>query len=240
MVLGFDVGGQDELVGFTPAQRSYDVVTTGDTVSLRTQSRDAGAMVTYAWLVDDVSIDSGAIGLGGGEVTLSAPDLIVDNGTISQNSAANAGGAIYAPEGVLFLSHSTVSQNDTPSNVGFADIHVAPFPGLMVASTVIDGDCRSQNVTSGGYNLESPGDTCKLSAATDQSMVTPAQLSLGPLADNGGPTETHALLAGSVAIDLIPGAQCVDDQGAPLTQDQRGAARPQGSACDVGAFEFDE
>ena len=52
---------------------------------------------------------------------------------------------------------------------------------------------------------------------------------LGPLADNGGPTLTHALLAGSPAIDAADTAVC------PAT-DQRGVARD--AACDVGAFEF--
>ena len=57
--------------------------------------------------------------------------------------------------------------------------------------------------SSNGYNIESPGDTCGFDQATDQVNVTTEDLSLGPLADNGGPTETHALLPGSVAIDWI-------------------------------------
>jgi len=58
---------------------------------------------------------------------------------------------------------------------------------------------------------------------------------LGPLADNGGPTWTHALLAGSPAIDAADDAACV---APPINGvDQRGVARPQGVGCDVGAFE---
>jgi len=54
------------------------------------------------------------------------------------------------------------------------------------------------------------------------------------------PTETNALLPGSVAIDVIPEAACVDADGEPLTTDQRGEPRPEagGSMCDVGAFEL--
>jgi hypothetical protein len=52
---------------------------------------------------------------------------------------------------------------------------------------------------------------------------------LGPLDDNGGPTQTHALLPGSPAIDAGDNAFC------PVT-DQRGAARD--ASCDTGAFEF--
>ena len=54
---------------------------------------------------------------------------------------------------------------------------------------------------------------------------------LGPLADNGGPTLTHALGVGSPAIDSA-------DAGACPATDQRGVARPQGAGCDVGSFEY--
>jgi hypothetical protein len=53
---------------------------------------------------------------------------------------------------------------------------------------------------------------------------------LGALADNGGPTLTHALLTGSPAIDAGNGAAC-------STTDQRGITRPQGAQCDIGSFE---
>ena len=61
---------------------------------------------------------------------------------------------------------------------------------------------------------------------------------LAPLANNGGPTDTHALEVGSGAIDTVPGGGCVDPQGKPLSTDQRGDERPQGPACDVGSFEL--
>jgi hypothetical protein len=53
----------------------------------------------------------------------------------------------------------------------------------------------------------------------------PVPTLLGPLQDNGGPSITHALLPGSVAIDVIPTDDCVDAEGAPLTTDQRGEPR---------------
>jgi hypothetical protein len=55
---------------------------------------------------------------------------------------------------------------------------------------------------------------------------------LAALADNGGPTQTHALLPGSPAIDAAS-----DDCPPPAT-DQRGVSRPQGAKCDIGAFEL--
>ena len=90
-------------------------------------------------------------------------------------------------------------------------------------------------MSSGGGNLESPGDTCTLDEAGDSPNVSPERLALGPLQDNGGPTETHALGVDSVAVDEIPVEACVQADCEPLTTDQRG--EPRASICDVGAFE---
>ena len=62
---------------------------------------------------------------------------------------------------------------------------------------------------------------------------------LGPLQDNGGPTFTHALLAGSPAIDARNPAAPGSGGNACEATDQRGVARPQGAACDIGAFELE-
>jgi len=104
------------------------------------------------------------------------------------------------------------------------------------SNVLVRGGCINDvDMTSNGYNIESPEDTCGFDQLTDQ---TPAQLNLGPLQDNGGPTQTHALGAGSVAIDQIPLDACLDADGELLTTDQRGIERPQGDACDVGAVEM--
>jgi hypothetical protein len=59
---------------------------------------------------------------------------------------------------------------------------------------------------------------------------------LGPIGDNGGETDTHALLAGSPAIDRVTN-DCRTYQALVLTEDQRGVLRPIGAACDIGAYE---
>jgi hypothetical protein len=109
-------------------------------------------------------------------------------------------------------------------------------------ASVIQGDCYdaascsgSPTWTSLGYNIESPGNTCGFDQVGDQANVSADDLKLGPLQDNGGPTETRALGNGSVAINQIPVEDCVDAEGVPLTMDQRGF--PRDSMCDVGAFE---
>ena len=107
------------------------------------------------------------------------------------------------------------------------------------AATTIDGDC-SDVITSNGYNIESPGNTCGFDTNKgDQVNVSTEALNLGELGNNGGPTMTHKPGAGglddgtSVAIDHIPGDAC------DLTKDQRGQPRPEtdGTMCDVGSVE---
>jgi len=80
--------------------------------------------------------------------------------------------------------------------------------------------------TSLGYNLASGGD-CRFGATGDLQNTDPK---LAALQANGGPTDTNALLPGSPAIDA--GGDCA------ASSDQRGIARPQGAACDIGAFEL--
>jgi hypothetical protein len=96
-----------------------------------------------------------------------------------------------------------------------------------------NGNCyRSSGlIRDGGFNL-ADDDTCNLTASTSLPGV---DAMLGPLADNGGPTQTHALLTGSPAIDLIPEGS--SGCGTTIISDQRGIARPHGHGCDSGAYE---
>jgi hypothetical protein len=86
-------------------------------------------------------------------------------------------------------------------------------------------------MTSGGYNVVQD-DSCNPAA----SDVIATDAVLGSLADNGGPTQTMALLSGSPAIDLIPAG--TNGCGTTVATDQRGYGRPAAAACDAGAFEF--
>ena len=94
-------------------------------------------------------------------------------------------------------------------------------------------------VTSAGYNLSSDGGGGFLTAPSDQINTDPI---LGPLAFNGGPTQTHRLLAGSPAIDKGKnlGARATDQRGFARTVDLDDATYPEasgGDASDIGAFE---
>lgn len=130
--------------------------------------------------------------------------------------------------GVVTLMHSTVDRVDTQ------------FEGsVTIANSIVASCVDMEQPRSGGYNIESPGDTCGFDQPTDQVNVSADDLRLGSLQDNGGLTMTRALGDDSVATNVIPEEDCLDAEGQRLTTDQRGEPRPEGSggACDVGAFE---
>lgn len=170
------------------------------------------------------------IGRGGGIYNLDQTATIT-NSTISTNTALNGGG-IFNRDGTVNLTHNTITSNIAADNGG----GVWNYSGTMrFANTIIAGntaatpadDCAG-GMSSLGYNLASDA-TCSLGGIGDLNSTNPL---LGPLANNGGLTKTHALLAGSPAIDAVPLVSCA------VSTDQRGILRPQGAACDIGAFEL--
>jgi len=133
--------------------------------------------------------------------------LNITNSTISGNSATTAGGGIFKE----VLQFGTVNVN---------------LKNTIVANQLAGGDCNTA-VTTTLNDLDSDG-TC--------GVLTTANPLLGPLANNGGATFTHALLAGSPAIDTGDVATCA---AVPVNNlDQRGVPRPQGPGCDIGSFEL--
>ena len=190
---------------------------------------------------------------GGGIYNDYTGNLTLINSTVSGNEADRDGGGIFNG-GIMTLISSTISNNKAGSYGGiandeyFEDAVVTILVNTIVAQNTGSGgpDCGGtyfSPITSVGYNLIGNGTGCDFTAAigdqigTDESPIDPL---LGPLQDNGGPTETHALLTGSPAIDAIPIADCNDTLDVPITTDQRGVARPQGTACDIGSFELEQ
>jgi hypothetical protein len=159
--------------------------------------------------------------------------LTVINSTVSGNAGQGESDtpAQIFNEGSLALINSTV----VADSVFVSALRTGPVRGdrdylTRIEGTLILGRCTlEQPVTSSGYNIESPGSTCGLDQGSDLVGASFNSLKLGPLQDNGGPTETHALGEDSVAIDVIPADMC------EVTEDQRGF--PRDSMCDVGAFE---
>jgi hypothetical protein len=204
-------------------------------------------------LTDSTVSENSTDGHGGG-ISNSHGALTLTNSTVSGNSASGDGdvvGGIYS-SGALTLTNSTVSGNSgsgehavdgifnlrdslTLTNSTVFDDIFAVGPGSVTSTaTLIVGGCGEEwpydavTWVSKGYNVT--GWECNFDQPTDQVNVSAEDLKLGPLQDNGGPTMTHALLPGSVAIDAIPADLCEVDE------DQRGF--PRDSMCDVGAFEL--
>jgi beta-glucanase (GH16 family) len=174
--------------------------------------------------------------VGGGIRSLG--NMTITNSTISGNTATGwHGGAIFHTDGAMEIGSSTITDNAGPDwapSAIFIGSFGAAVPSLKLTNSIVAANrwyaCEQNaagtvSLVSGGHNLVQDG-SCS-PAASD--LIT-GDAKLGPLAVNGGPTQTHALLAGSPAIDAA------DDAASPAT-DQRGVARPQGAHSDIGAYE---
>ncbi|GAA2562845.1 CSLREA domain-containing protein [Streptomyces levis] len=184
----------------------------------------------------------------------------VTNSTIADNRVTNpgdrpgslagyGGGIDIRGTGLVEILNSTITGNRSSDGGGginiapaYLDSLPAPIPDLVdlplgrmtlrnsvIADNTVGGapaDCKRAfaTIASEGHNLDGDG-SCRLTAAGDLPSRSPLT---GPLGDNGGPTDTVALLPGS------PGLDAADD--CPAT-DQRGVTRPQGTGCDIGAYE---
>lgn len=157
------------------------------------------------------------------------------NTTLSANSA-NFGGGVNNTKGNGTMTNVTIVGNTAVYNGGGIDNGTYTGSGIAVKNVLLanntGGNCYDTNalsINSQGYNLSSDN-TCTqfFDQAGDQNIV--ASPGIGPLAKNGGPTQTHLLLANSPAINTGSGS------GAPAL-DQRGIPRPQGAANDIGAVE---
>jgi hypothetical protein len=159
--------------------------------------------------------------------------LILVNSTISGNVGEITGG--IASIGPLVARNSTIAANVGGATGGINFIFGTFTPRNSIIADNLDSESLPSNCSFEpgigmlllGRNISSDG-TC---GDSDDGYLILAP-KLGPLADNGGPTKTHALMPDSPALDA--GTACTE------TTDQRYVARPQGASCDVGAFEFND
>ncbi|MCP3981621.1 MAG: hypothetical protein GY716_20165 [bacterium] len=234
-------GGADvEISGLTIRRGSF---TSGAGIRV-----DSGSSLD---LVECVVRDNNSSGSGGGIASF-GDTLAITRSVIRDNSANSYGGGIYFGSGDVAITTSTVSGNSASIGGGvsayfaYGDISLqsstlannsgsygaavyAYYGTVSLTNSILSSSsgaaCYATSIGSNGNNIASDF-SCGLGQPTDQPNTDPLLLSL---ADNGGPTATHAPGPGSPAIDAGP-ATCE-----PL--DQRGIPRPQGVACDVGAFE---
>lgn len=196
-----------------------------------------------------VSANKADASSGGGIFTgtdLTGKTTTIRNSTISGNTAANRGGGINNTRGLTTIEHSTITNNSATlsgngsgvASLGDTLTRTEVLSSIISANTNSDVDFvlgPNNTFLSKGFNRIGDGNaTAAFNRPGDQSLVMVP--GLGPLASNGGPTQTHAVLKGSSAVDR--GAT----SGCPPT-DQRGKRRPQNgdgrgtSRCDVGAYE---
>jgi CSLREA domain-containing protein len=135
---------------------------------------------------------------------------IVLNGSYGIHQSGSNGASVD-------MSNSIVAQNGAP---GSPDILSSGSQAFLGAGFSLVGNGAGSGLANGDGNL----------VGNVSPHTSPIDPRLGPLTDNGGPTQTHALLAGSPALDAGGPDFC------PGT-DQRGVTRPQGPACDMGSYE---
>ncbi len=201
-------------------------------------------------------IAGNSAGSWGGAIYNDGGSVTINSGTLANNSSASSGGALATGSAsVNTLSNATLSGNSAADgggvyNTGSATLNNATIFGnsggglsqqagsLSLGNSIVAGngsDCTS-TLHSLGYNLIQNGAGCTFTGSTTGHIGGDPQL--GPLANNGGSSHTHAIAYGSPALDAANNGTCA-------ATDQRGIVRPQdgngdsSSLCDIGAFELE-
>ena len=244
--------------------RSVQVSLTYSTLSgnnTRAQSSDGGGISALGSnVVLTSSTVSGNSAAGTGTSTASNSDgggviagtVVLTNSTVSGNSATGEGGGVLASR--VFSTNSTITDNSAGSSGGGIAFDSGGFVEFRLVNSIVAGntddgtapDIRQSSSPDVEHSLIGDTTGSDITPLTGSGNILDQPALLGPLADNGGPTKTHAPLAGSLTIDAGSIALAVDDDNDPfttnddpLTTDQRGEnfVRISGVSVDIGAFE---
>jgi hypothetical protein len=239
---------------FSDGKSSLTLINT--TVSGNSASAAGGGVSTIdaAFVAKGCTFSGNFAGIQGGGVNFQGAEGLMQNCTISGNSTPLAGvgsglltvafAAQAAPS--LTVVACTIAGNTGGTSGAFSLVALNQDFGLtntVLSTLVADNDepefyfYGPTTFISLGHNLDADG-TSGMVNGTNGDIVgssgSPINPLLGPLQDNGGPTETMALLVGSPALGA---GSCVDATGAPLLVDQRGFPRASATGCDIGAYE---
>lgn len=198
-----------------------------------------GISQSQGWL--SVS-DSTISGNGGSGITNIDSALVMTNSTV----AGNGGWGIVNTEFDVsvdyeYIYNSTLSQNAGGIYSSYSYSNPIQLKNTIVANSGSLGNCYTGSESfpsSGGYNLSDDATCSGFLTAMGDLNSTPAGLDPGGLRNNGGPTQTIALIPGGLAVNAIPVSNCTAIDGLPIGTDQRGIPRPEGGACDIGAYEY--
>ena len=217
------------------------VTISNSTLSNNNATYDGGAILIFAGTVTVTnSTFSGNTANNGGGIANSGT-LTVTNSTVSGNTAGIEGGGI-ASDGAITVRQSTFTGNSAAAGGGIASHTLTIGNSLIAGNTATTG--REINVkvswSSQGYNLIGFSSSTGMSGsgnptltATDFTPTVGLGQIIGALIDNGGPTQTHALVTGSPAINAGSDALAT---AAGLSTDQRGQPRFSGTV-DIGSYE---
>jgi hypothetical protein len=201
----------------------YDCVFTNNAATTGNGGAIANLGLDEAVVLDGCTFTGNtAVNGQGGAVAILGGDLAMANCTVSGNNARNGGGLAFDSYATIDLQHITVTLNTA---TGLASSKGGGFfpngASGSVANSIFCGNTdQFVGTDTDNVNGAIPGGTNNL---VDENAM------LGALADNGGPTPTHALLTGSPAIN--------GGAAGTATYDQRGVPRDQGNAPDIGAYE---
>ncbi|HIB37107.1 T9SS type A sorting domain-containing protein [Mesonia sp.] len=164
----------------------------------------------------------------GGGIYNNNGEVFINRSTIAENTSGDHGGGIYN-DGDLNMNAVTVAYNTATNNGGgiMSLVNVNTKNSIIAENTATSGNDASGIYTSQGYNLIGNDDEATYQTSTGD--VVDASPNLGPLQNYGGPTETVALLIGSICVDS---GDPVD-----LFKDQRDYSLS--NSRDMGAFEYE-
>ena len=226
-----------------------NLVVSATTLADNSASSAGGGILNYGTLTVTAStLSANYAGEGGGIYNQSgSTPLYVINSTIADNSAGQGGG-IYNYGSNLQVTSSTIAYNVDYSGYGpgiYGQSGPVYLDNTIVAANTIGTGLGAAELDTGGigyqsssaYNLIGVDGSGQLSG--NGNLIGITNFGLGVLGNNGGPTQTIALLAGSPAIGAGNVALAVDQNGNPLTNDQRGTGFPRtiNGMVDIGAFE---
>jgi|GEM_PF-857396 len=236
------------------------------TIAGNTAGGRGGGIFAAATLTDS-TVSGNVSNAGGGGIASASGTITVNRSTISGNVSADSGGGISSTSGNVELTNSTLSGNQSEGNFGgglfnsngsvtidsstitlnsstvngggVVTFGATTFNNSIIVGNIAPGDAADAAGTgsnfTGSFNLL--GFSNVVAGANNRGSITDA--GLGPLVNNGGPTPTHALLTGSLALDRGSTTLMVDQRGVFRPIDNPTTAADGSSSSDIGAVEQD-